>query len=89
MKQILWQVDAQIIACRELLNQKLDSSLIDTISYCEKSLAQAKIDFADDEDFLNGALADINTVLWATLKRHSLLKIIFEKQVESILKGQK
>ena len=89
MKQILWEADVHIIALRELLNQKLDNSLRDTITYCEKELAQAKIDFADDEDFLNGALADINTVLWATLKRHSLLKIIFEKQVESILKGQK
>lgn len=63
MKQILWEVDANIIACRELLNQSLDNSLRDTISYCEKYLAQAKIDFADDEDFLNDAIADINTVL--------------------------
>ena len=73
---------------RELLNQKLDNSLRDTITYCEKELAQAKIDFADDEDFLNSAIADINTVLRVAFKRNSLLKI-FEERVELILKEQK
>lgn len=88
MKQILWEADVHIIALRELLNQKLDNSLRDTITYCEKELAQAKIDFADDEDFLNSAIADINTVLRAAFKRNSLLKI-FEERVELILKEQK
>ena len=88
MKQILWEADVHIIALRELLNQKLDNSLRDTITYCEKELAQAKIDFADDEDFLNDAIADINTVLRAAFKRNSLLKI-FEERVELILKEQK
>ena len=44
--------------------------------YLMESTKQAKIDFADDEDFLNGALADIKTVFNAN--RISTDKIINE-----------
>ena len=87
---MLWnnndRLNAHLTVVTELLHSNLDKSLLWSLTDYQERAQKARIDFADEPDFLERAMKRLDLWLQASLDRNKSLKASFEARVKELLR---